>query len=263
MIDYTDYFGRIPQMLSTSKGVQPKRIVGDTFIKYDSNGYEGLCEIIAYHLLTQTNLAEYRYAEYYPLETEGCKSPRFAEESEIVTLYRALTHYYSMPLDRIIEQYVNTYDILTFSWYDFILDFIQTRFKYDARDFFSLLFEFDRLILNTDRHYNNIVFVKSEGNYSPIVFDHGAAFCSDKQLFNSNDILADLKYALCKPFNEDFDKQVELAQRKSNARLTFISKEIVLCISNLPYSEIDKQRVKSILNHQLNKYYPEVNLIWQ
>lgn len=262
-MDYTTFFGEIPQAASTSKGVQPKKVISNEFIKYDLNGYEGLSEIIAHRLLEQTNLAEYKHAIYYPLKVEGCKSPCFAEESEVVTLYRGLTRYYSMPLNEIIDTYLNTYDIVTFSWYDFILDFIQIYFNYDARDFFSLLFEFDRLILNTDRHYNNLVFVQSAQKYLPVVFDQGAAFCSDKTLFSSEDVIADIKFALCKPFNEDFDKQVELAQSRSNIRLNFLSKEIQLCISDIPYSENDKQRVKKILNHQMAKYYPEVKLIWQ
>ena len=108
MPEYTRYFSRSTLTLPTCKGIQPKKVVGDTFLKYDSSGYEGLSEIVAYRLLAQTNLAEYKHATYYPLEAEGCKSPRFAEESEIVTLYRELTHYYSMPLDKIVEHYANT-----------------------------------------------------------------------------------------------------------------------------------------------------------
>ena len=262
LTERTSFFSNSLRRLSVCKGAQPKLVTDNSFIKHDSCGYEGLSEIVSYRLLRHTNLSAFPSIEYHPMKATGCISPRLDINAELITLYRGMTRYYSRSLKDIIGYYTSTYDVLSTSWYDFVLKFIQVYFNYDARDFLSLLFQFDRLILNTDRHFNNILFMHLEDGYSPIVFDCGAAFCSDQTLFSGSDILAELKYALCKPFDEDFDKQVAIAQSKSSTRLTFLSNLIPLMISDIPYAGEDKLRVKLILEYQMSKYYPEVKLQW-
>lgn len=71
-----------------------------------------------------------------------------------------------------------------------------------------------------------------------------------------------IKYALCKPFSEDFDKHISIAQVRSNALLSFDSDLLQLQITGIPYPEEDKHRVKLVLNHQLSKYHPEVKVQW-
>lgn len=251
---------------STSKGAQPKYKKDGFYIKQDMQGYEGLSEIIAYRLMKNTNLSNYRHAEYYPLISNGiygCKSPDFANGLAEVTLYRALTQYFSTDLEGIVKYYTEKYDYYRFTYYEFILDSIDSILKYDAATFLSLLLEFDRLIMNDDRHFNNILFLQNSDSWEPIAFDYGAAFCSDLTRFPiSTNPIEELDSILAKPFKENFDDQVRLVQNHSRERLRFNGNTVNLEITDLNYPENYIQRVKMILEHQMSKYFPDILLRW-
>ena len=81
-------------------------------------------------------------------------------------------------------------------------------------EYLTLLFEIDSLVLNDDRHLNNIAVIEQDGkyNYCPI-FDQGAGLLSNVQ-FSPMDIApAALMRALrARPFNTTFNRQLHTIQ---------------------------------------------------
>ena len=110
------------------------------------------------------------------------------------------------------------------------------------------LFAFDALILNEDRHTNNILFL-----YDPIqkswelapIFDHGLSLLSDLKDYPLGKPLTILmRKVKAKPLNSSFSKQLALYKGKPFIR------EVEL-IRQLEASPIDLGRAKDVLYSQL------------
>ncbi len=159
MTEYTNCIMSMPSIEicgATSKGNQSKYLIGTEFFKVDNLGYEGLSETIASRILPYTNLSEYLCIEYSAKSYKGmigCVPDNFSSGCQEITLYRLLTHMFSTDLKGVYKYYRENYDSELESFYEFILDSIKKGLNYNAADYFSLLFKFDQLILNTDRHF--------------------------------------------------------------------------------------------------------------
>ena len=80
--------------------------------------------------------------------------------------------------------------------------------------YLTLLFEVDGLVLNDDRHLNNIAVLEQGGRYSYCpIFDNGAGLLSNTQL-SPMDIApaALIKAVKARPFNTTFNRQIIAAR---------------------------------------------------
>lgn len=111
------------------------------------------------------------------------------------------------------------------------------------------LLAFDALILNEDRHTNNILFL-----YNPIekswqlapTFDNGLSLLSDEKDYAPGKPLTILKHKVkAKPFNSSFSKQLALYTGPA-----FIDKQALL--ETLESNTFDFGRAKQVLLSQLN-----------
>ncbi len=259
--------------LSSSKGNQIKGFCGGKYFKADSLGYEGLSEVLASRLALYTNLSKYGIAEYFPCRLKigndvftGCYSNDFVgSEYSDVTFNRLLTRYLNTDLAGVYKYYRDTQDTYGVSFYEFVTEIIFQACGVDIKDWLGLLLRFDWLILNEDRHFGNLMLLRSKTDnvYFPApLFDCGAGLLSDVHEYVS---LEDMGNVLAKPFNTSFEKQVKIAERDIKNTLQFNTDLVKIDISDVKNVYPDKyiRRAGDVLIRQLNKMFPEVKILWQ
>lgn len=246
----------------SSKGNQLKFQIDDFWYKGDFLGYEGAAEIVTSELLKNSNVKNfvkysYKEIEYNNQKINGCVSTNFLKQNEsLITaerLYKSLTNnslsedLAKMPLENKIKYFVNEMSNITNLPY--------------VGEYLTTLLELDTIILNEDRHFHNIAFIKDENgkyNYAPI-FDNGASFLSDirneypleKNVYG---LINDVK---SKPFSTSFDKQMEICEKLYGKQLEFSKnidlKNVFTDIENA-YGSIIKERINCVYDNRKFMY---------
>jgi len=237
---------------TSSKGDQSKWCVGDKWVKQNTRGYEGQAEVLASLVLACSTLQETAYVKYYPCEiilpngetSIGCYSYDFRGKLQEVTLERLFEANFTST-----DPILNDKSLSTTKKFEQIMQHVQEFTGLDVRLDIARLLAFDALILNEDRHTNNILFlynpVKKVWQLAPI-FDNGLSLLSDEKDYTPGKSLPILKRKVkAKPFNSSFSKQ--LALYKGTA---FIDKTKLLKV--LGESPFDFGRAKQVLLSQLN-----------
>src|SRR5690606_24507191 len=112
------------------------------------------------------------------------------------------------------DSILNDKSLSTLAKFEQILQQVQDFTGLDVRLEIARLLAFDALILNEDRHTNNILFL-----YNPVektwqlapIFDNGLSFLSDEKDYAPGKPLTILKRKVkAKPFNSSFSKQLAL-----------------------------------------------------
>lgn len=157
----------------TSKGYQRKWVKDGYWYKEDNWGGEAEVEWLVSEFLKACG--EQGYLSYELVNPYTCRSSDFVQGGEFVTFMRLLTKlgytekdlkpiYRGSPRERL----------------DFIFEVLRAEYgftdAYLVREF-SRMFELDRLILNTDRHWHNFGILKLQNGGAILVtlFDHGCA----------------------------------------------------------------------------------------
>lgn len=248
----------------TSKGDQPKWQLDGKWYKADHMGYEALAEVLISRLLKRSNVTN--FVEYEPVliwykgqEVPGCVSRNFRGKDEMLVPFERLHRAYkgrglaatlggmSDPLERI----------------QYTVDFIeQTTGLTGVGAYLTLLLELDSFFLNEDRHTNNLAVIRSEKTKEfrlcPI-FDNGLALLSDlNDYLLDKDVYDCIRRVRAKPFDLDFDVQVEVAEELYGMQLKFsftkkeVSKELEF-VKEL-YDERIHGRVERVLLEQMRKW---------
>lgn len=206
---------------TSSKGNQEKWRDGGKWYKLDQFGYEALAETFTSILLEHSNIEKetpFCFVRYdmeklmvHGRERTGCSSDNFLKPGEsIVTLSHLFKQHLGgsiaevlgrLPSDkkRMIYLAEATADITGL---------------HDFPQYLTLLFEIDGLVLNDDRHLNNIAVI-ANGNgfdYCPI-FDQGAGLLSNV-MYSPMDIVPKslIFSAQARPFNTTFNRQIKAMQ---------------------------------------------------
>lgn len=201
---------------STSKGNQIKWVKGNKFLKADTLGYESIAEVLATEVEMATkglNFVDYSLCEinvgtysYY-----GCVSDIFTKDDEIlVSVDRVLNRYLGNEREknRFFKKYKGLDLVKELSN---ICSKVTGILKDDIMLYWSNIIKLDAIILNEDRHLNNLSFLKNiNGGYSlPPIFDNGLSFLSDIRDYPLCERNFDnIKKVKSKPFNSDFKKQI-------------------------------------------------------
>ena len=206
---------------TSSKGNQEKWLDNDMWYKLDQFGYEALAETFTSMLLEHSNIERdtpFRFVRYnmekllvHGRERTGCSSENFLNPGEsIITLSHLFKQHLgssvaevlgrlSSDKKRMIYLAETTADITGLSGFP---------------EYLTLLFEIDALVLNDDRHLNNIaVIAKGDTfDYCPI-FDQGAGFLSNV-MYSPMDIVPKSLIAStqARPFNTTFNRQIKAMQ---------------------------------------------------
>lgn len=253
-----------PILGHTSKGDQPKWQLDGKWYKADHMGYEALAEVVVSQLLKQSNVPD--FVEYGPVliqyqgkEIPGCVSKNFRRKDEMLVSFERLHRTYkgrglAAALGGINEPQGRI---------RYTIDFIeQTTGLTGVGKYLTLLLELDSFFLNEDRHTNNLAVIRNEKTKEfrlcPI-FDNGLALLSDLNDYPlDKDVYDSIKCVRAKPFDLDFNMQVEAAEELYGMQLNLsfsrkeVSKELKF-VTEL-YGEKIYCRVEQVLFEQMRKY---------
>lgn len=253
-----------PILGHTSKGDQPKWQLDGKWYKADHMGYEALAEVVVSQLLKQSNVPD--FVEYRPVliqyqgkEIPGCVSKNFRRKDEMLVSFERLHRTYkgrglAAALGGINEPQGRI---------RYTIDFIeQTTGLTGVGKYLTLLLELDSFFLNEDRHTNNLAVIRNEKTKEfrlcPI-FDNGLALLSDLNDYPlDKDVYDSIKCVRAKPFDLDFNMQVEAAEELYGMQLNLsfsrkeVSKELKF-VTEL-YGEKIYCRVEQVLFEQMRKY---------
>ena len=202
---------------TSSKGNQEKWLDSGTWYKLDQFGYEALAEAFTSQLLKYSNIEAafpFTFVRYrmerlhvHGRERTGCSSRNFLQEGEsIITLAHLFLQYTGKPLSETLNRLTSD----------------KKRMAYLAEEtanitglslfpqYLTLLFEIDGLVLNDDRHLNNIAVLARDGifDYCPI-FDQGAGLLSNVMYIPFEIVPKSLiSQAKARPFQTTFNRQI-------------------------------------------------------
>ncbi len=191
----------------TSEGTQIKYRKGEFWYKKDNRGREGLTEYLASHFLRFTNLSSKEYVLYeqgYINHIPGCRSKNFLlPEDELITFYRLYYNEFGQDLSKIISC-MDTME----KRIEYVLKFIETTCSLDITDYLSKVFTLDKIILNEDRHLNNLALILRNGKFIPApIFDQGISLLTANQSVNWHFSIEDnVKRVIARPFCGSHDK---------------------------------------------------------
>lgn len=206
---------------TSSKGNQEKWRDNGKWYKLDQFGYEALAETFTSMLLEYSNIEKetpFCFVRYnmekmlvHGRERTGYSSENFLKSGEsIVTLSHLFKQYLGGSVADVLARLASdkkrmiylaeaTADITG------LCDFPQ---------YLTLLLEIDGLVLNDDRHLNNIAVISKENrfDYCPI-FDQGAGLLSNV-MYSPMDIVPKslISSTQARPFNTTFNRQIKAMQ---------------------------------------------------
>ncbi|MCQ2531511.1 MAG: hypothetical protein MJ093_02260 [Saccharofermentans sp.] len=236
---------------TSSKGNQEKWFDNNRWYKLDQFGYEALSEVFTTYLLERSNIEKntsFTFVRYemekmnvHKLNRTGCSSENFLKPGEsIITINKLFKEYYNRPLKGIL---------MTLSSDKKRISFLAEKVAEitGLKEFplyLTIIFELDALVLNNDRHLNNIAVIKKENgfDYCPI-FDNGAGLLSNAHVLPL-DITPEglMKTVDANPFHISFNRQLNIIRSLYGSQLE---------IPRLTKDEIDKVLLP------LLEYYPE------
>lgn len=241
-----------------SKGNQPKFIKADRFYKVDAMGYESISEVLVSEFLRYCEDVEYidyflEQVEYRGEVVDCCKSKIYTKEGEsFISLYRLLNSF--SEFDEAIKKYKGM------DFVNYVVDRVKEITSLDIRDYLRKMMLIDAIILNEDRHLNNILFLEKNGEYSlgPI-FDNGLSLLSDVKDYPLHKKHVDFtRMVKSRPFSTSFKKQVRYFPNKPLVIDFdgFIQKleEIQSKIDDyIPFKKEEYNRAKKVLLQQLER----------
>ena len=206
---------------TSSKGNQEKWLDHGKWYKLDQFGYEALAETFSSMLLEYSNIERetpFCFVRYHMeklllsgRERTGCSSENFLQPGEsIVTLSHLFKQHLGGSVAEVLGRLTSDKKRMIYLA-EATADITGLR---DFSQYMTLLFEIDGLVLNDDRHLNNIADI-SKGytfDYCPI-FDQGAGFLSNV-MYSPMDIVPKslIASAQARPFNTTFNRQIKTMQ---------------------------------------------------
>ncbi len=213
----------IVQDKSTSDGAQDKYYKDGIWYKIDHLGGEGMSEYLASLVLKCTNLSSKQYVAYDRCKInglQGCLSKDFCrdiDDGEFITFYRLYTNIYGKDLASVTAKM--DYDDAI----EYIVDFIKTTTGLDVREYLANTFFLDRIILNTDRHFNNmgVIYDGEEYHLAPI-FDNGKSLlvgCDILETATDMQIEEQVKKCFSKAFSPSYELNYRYMKNQSDVDL--------------------------------------------
>ncbi|MFB5762352.1 hypothetical protein [Paenibacillus medicaginis] len=193
---------------------------GSLWVKANKFGYEGLAEWVSYELMRRSNVNEELIVPYQickivdeeGTEYDGCYSENFVSPGEtLVTLDRLLSSY-GYSFNRIVEK------LSTERAVEAIAVVVESLTGLNVFQYLTDQLTFDAVVLNEDRHINNIAFIhRADGYRLCPYFDHGLSLLSDLNDYPAS-MPADvaMRNVKARPFSVSFRKQALSTSLKFN-----------------------------------------------
>ena len=166
----------------TSEGTQDKYYKDGYWYKPDFYGGEGYNEELASKLLACSNLDTNDYVNYEQVLINnklGCVSQDFCgADEEFVSIYRLYANINGGDIARVMQS-MDMDDAI-----EYTLSFVKNNTGIDVSTYFANTIFLDSIILNTDRHMNNlgVIYNSAQESFRPApIFDNGKSFfCGEK-----------------------------------------------------------------------------------
>lgn len=192
----------------SSIGTQKKFYEHGYWYKQNSLGYEGTAEYLSSVVLSCSNIDRYVTYERCTINgCPGCRSANFLAEGETyVSLQRLYDTYHGGQLSERIRLIDRPKERI-----QYVTRYVQDIIGLDMSEQFSKLLAFDMLILNTDRHFNNIGIIadtKRQIYKNAPVFDNGNALLSNVGIFDFDTPVEDhIEKVVGQPFSASLERQ--------------------------------------------------------
>lgn len=206
---------------TSSKGNQEKWFEHGRWYKLDQFGYEALTETFTSLLLERSNIEQdtpFQFVRYrmerlhvHGRERTGCSSDNFLRSGQsIVTINHLFRQHLGRPLKEVLERLSSDKKRIAYLAEETAAI---TRLQ-EFPEYLTLLFEIDSLVLNDDRHLNNIAVIEQNGRYDYCpIFDQGAGLLSNVQYAPLDiDPPALIRGLRARPFNTTFNRQLHTVQ---------------------------------------------------
>lgn len=264
----------------SSKGNQLKWEQDGWWYKADAFGFESLAEVVVSHLLLQSSIPETVVYEpvvilYQGKEYRGCRSRNFrGEQEELIPLERLARSYSGFGLAKQMARMASVRERIAYAE-----EMVRTVTGMEGfGEYLAKLLEIDAFFLNEDRHTNNIALLYNketkEYHVCPF-FDMGLSLFSDtREAYPFGmDFMERRKRIEAKPFDRDFDEQLDAAEELYGSYLKFpfpkqriaqavgelrqqclLTEADVQAGSKCGYTKEEYDRVEETLRYQAGKY---------
>lgn len=186
----------------TSEGTQSKYYKDGYWYKTDLAGNEGEVEFLCSGILQFSSLCSDEYVRYEQAEINGrrgCRSKNFLGDNEsFVTFDRLHKNTTGIPMHKKINEFSNLPEQV-----DYVVGFMKFVCSIDVTDYLRKIFTLDYIILNEDRHFNNLgIIMKEDGSYRTApIFDNGKSLLNGNFSIKDNlPISENVKRVISRPF---------------------------------------------------------------
>lgn len=192
---------------TTSIGNQIKWYKDGYWLKADSLGYEGTAEEIASRLVGNSNMPSVEYNRCKIIEDgreyRGCFCENFLNKGEQFLNFNNIFNRTINNIDRLLVNKSVSDKI------DIVAEIIQVNTGLqDIKTYIKRVLTIDAIILNEDRHFNNIGVIynscTNEFRYAP-VFDNGMSLLSNVLEYTG---IHGIERVKARPFSKSFSKQL-------------------------------------------------------
>lgn len=235
----------------SSEGTQVKFKKNNFWYKKDSQGNEGLAEYLASGVLKFSNLKENEFVEYEMgmiNGRNGCRSRDFLPKGwSVITFYRLYYNEFGKNLAEVIAGFDSMEERM-----EYVIRFVKQSCGLDVTDYLRKTLTLDMLILNEDRHLNNLAVIFAEDHFeiAPI-FDNGISLLTANKSVNWKFGLEDnVKRVIARPFCGSHEKMVGYL----GIGLKIDYQRLYQWLTNVPES-----REKEVLCFQLDRYRKDLN----
>lgn len=196
--------------VGTSEGTQIKYKKGEYWYKKDNQGKEGLVEYLVSGLLTFSDLSPEEYVLYEQgtiNQAAGCRSRNFlGEGQELVTFYRLYYNEFGRDLSQVLNDFATMEERI-----EYVVRFLQQSCKVDVTEYLRKVFTLDMLVLNEDRHLNNLAVIFDGERFRPApIFDNGLSLLTANQSVNWHfPVEENVRRVVARPFSGSHEKMAE------------------------------------------------------
>ena len=245
------------RMSATVKGNQPKWVIGNKFVKADYFGYESIVESLVATL--EQYIVGFDYVDYFPCLIEvgghtytGCYSPNFLKEGEsLIPVYRMLLRYFGSE-ERVYAKLKNGRDMVEMVIR--VCGNVTGLDEWYIGQYFANIIQLDAIILNEDRHLNNICFIEdADGRFrGATVFDNGLGLLSDTYMYPFYGYIEQsMRRVKAKPFSTSFKKQLSYFSEFDKLRIDVYSFLTDLGTFTCDFKKKELVRAKTVLAKML------------
>lgn len=206
---------------TSSKGNQEKWLEDSTWYKLDQFGYEALAEVMTSKLLEHSNIEsetpftfvryEMKKVKVYGRERTACASKNFLKNGQSILTVNALFRQLSnQPLTKQLAKLPSDKKRIEYLAHSVT----EMTGLTDFGTYLATLFAVDALILNDDRHLNNIAVIEENGKFSYCpIFDNGAGLLSNMQILRTDiEPKGLMKSLTASPFGMTFNRSLSTSR---------------------------------------------------